>query len=124
MLTVLGVTTLGTTTPAAGVATFLATPSSANLKTAVTDETGSGALVFANTPALVTPDIGAATGTSLVLTGTLTSGSGASTVGAFQYGQGTTQSVGTTAVTVQAPTAVTSYIITLPGAVGATGLMQ
>jgi len=43
---------------AAGVATFLATPSSANLKTAVTDETGSGALVFATSPALVTPDIG------------------------------------------------------------------
>lgn len=38
-----------------GVATFLATPSSANLKTAVTDETGSGALVFATSPSLVTP---------------------------------------------------------------------
>jgi hypothetical protein len=53
----------------AGVATFLATPSSANLASAVTDETGSGALVFANTPTLVTPAIGAATGTSLSLTG-------------------------------------------------------
>lgn len=53
----------------AGVATFLATPSSANLASAVTDETGSGALVFANTPTLVTPVIGAATGTSLSLTG-------------------------------------------------------
>lgn len=41
-----------------GVATFLATPSSANLAAAVTDETGSGALVFATSPALVTPDIG------------------------------------------------------------------
>lgn len=38
-----------------GVATFLATPSSANLITAVTDETGSGSLVFSNSPALVTP---------------------------------------------------------------------
>jgi len=37
---------------AAGIASFLATPSSANLKTAVTDETGSGALVFANSPSL------------------------------------------------------------------------
>jgi hypothetical protein len=36
----------------AGVATFLATPSSANLAAAVTDETGTGALVFANSPAL------------------------------------------------------------------------
>jgi hypothetical protein len=56
----------------AGVATFLATPSSANLISAVTDETGTGALVFANTPTLVTPNIGAATGTSLVLSGDLT----------------------------------------------------
>lgn len=35
-----------------GVATFLATPTSANLASAVTDETGSGALVFASSPAL------------------------------------------------------------------------
>jgi len=42
----------------AGVASFLATPSSANLKTAVTDETGSGALVFATSPTLVTPALG------------------------------------------------------------------
>ena len=55
-----------------GVATFLATPSSANLAAAVTGETGSGALVFANTPTLVTPNIGAATGTSLTLSGDLT----------------------------------------------------
>ena len=45
------------------VATFLATPSSANLAAALTDETGSGAAVFAtsptlNTPVLVTPALG------------------------------------------------------------------
>lgn len=40
---------------ATGGATFLATPSSANLKAFLTDETGSGAAVFANSPALVTP---------------------------------------------------------------------
>jgi len=45
-----GVSGLGT-----GVATFLATPSSANLASAVTDETGSGALVFASTPTLTNP---------------------------------------------------------------------
>ena len=50
---------------AANVATFLATPSSANLISAVTDETGSGALVFANTPTLVTPVLGVATATSI-----------------------------------------------------------
>ncbi len=48
-----GVSGLGT-----GVATFLGTPSSANLASAVTDETGSGALVFANSPTLVTPTLG------------------------------------------------------------------
>jgi len=52
---------------AANVATFLATPSSANLRTALTDETGTGSAVFATTPTLTTPVIGAATGTSLVL---------------------------------------------------------
>lgn len=50
---------------AAGVATFLATPSSANLATAMTDETGTGANVFANTPTLVTPVLGSATATTI-----------------------------------------------------------
>ena len=49
---------------AAGVATVLATPSSANLITAITDETGTGSLVFATSPTLVTPVLGVATGTS------------------------------------------------------------
>jgi hypothetical protein len=40
-----------------GVATFLATPSSANLASAVTDETGSGALVFATSPTIATPTV-------------------------------------------------------------------
>lgn len=38
-----------------GVATFLATPSSANLASAVTGETGSGALVFGTSPTIDTP---------------------------------------------------------------------
>lgn len=58
----------------ANVATFLATPSSANLAAALTDETGTGAAVFANTPTLVTPVIGAATGTSLSTTGAISAG--------------------------------------------------
>lgn len=49
----------------AGVATFLATPNSSNLAAAVTDETGSGALVFATSPTLVTPVLGVATATSI-----------------------------------------------------------
>lgn len=40
-----------------GVATFLATPSSANLAAAVTGETGSGALVFGTSPTIATPSI-------------------------------------------------------------------
>jgi hypothetical protein len=47
-----------TTTTGTGVLTFLGTPSSANLAAAVTDETGSGALVFATSPTLVTPVLG------------------------------------------------------------------
>lgn len=47
-----GVSGLGT-----GVATFLATPSSANLRAAITDETGIGLAVFHNTPTLSTPNI-------------------------------------------------------------------
>ena len=66
----------GITSFGAGIADFLGTPSSANLATAVTDETGSGALVFATSPTLVTPALGTpsalvatnATGTAAGLT--------------------------------------------------------
>jgi hypothetical protein len=51
-----GVSGLGT-----GVATFLGTPSSANLAAAVTDETGSGALVFGTSPTLTTPTLSGTT---------------------------------------------------------------
>lgn len=44
-------------TLAAGMATWLAAPSSANLAAAVTDETGTGALVFGTSPVLTTPTI-------------------------------------------------------------------
>ncbi len=64
----------------AGVATFLNTPSSANLASAVTDETGTGALVFANTPTLVTPELGAATATTIAF-GDALIGSNAGTAG-------------------------------------------
>jgi len=47
------ITGLGT-----GVATWLATPTSANLLAAVTDETGTGSLVFATSPTLITPILG------------------------------------------------------------------
>ncbi len=67
---ILGTPTSGTLTNATGlpistgvsglgsnVATFLATPSSANLRSALTDETGTGAAVFAGSPTLVDPII-------------------------------------------------------------------
>jgi hypothetical protein len=55
----------------AGVQTLLATPSSANLANTITDETGTGKLVFATSPTLETPTLGNATATSLS-SGTLT----------------------------------------------------
>ena len=48
----------GITSFGSGIATWLGTPSSANLASAVTDETGSGSLVFATSPTLVTPVLG------------------------------------------------------------------
>ncbi len=53
-----------------GVLTFLATPTSANLAAALTDETGSGAAVFATSPTLVTPVLGAASATSVSFSST------------------------------------------------------
>jgi len=51
----------------AGVATFLATPSSSNLAAALTDEAGSGTVAFTNSPTFVTPTLGAAAATSIAL---------------------------------------------------------
>jgi hypothetical protein len=62
-----GITSLGT-----GVATFLGTPSSANLAAAVTDETGTGSLVFGTSPTLtgtpVAPTAAAGTNTTQIAT--------------------------------------------------------
>jgi hypothetical protein len=80
---------------ATGVATFLATPSSANLAAAVTNETGSGALVFATSPTLVTPALGTPS------SGTLTNATGlpivAGTTGTLTVARG-----GTNATTAEA----------------------
>jgi hypothetical protein len=72
---------------AAGIAAWLTNPTSANLRAAMTDETGTGLLVFNTSPTLVTPILGtvtsgnisACTSTSMVMVspilGTPTSGS-------------------------------------------------
>jgi trimeric autotransporter adhesin len=60
-----GISSFGT-----GIATFLGTPSSANLRSALTDETGTGSAVFATSPTLVTPILGTPT------SGTLTNATG------------------------------------------------
>jgi len=84
-----GISGLGT-----DVAAFLATPSSANLRTAVTDETGSGALVFATSPTLVTPALGTPA------SGTLTNCTGlpAASVVAGTFGSGNYSITGTLAI--------------------------
>ena len=74
------------TVVAAGIAAWLTNPTSANLRAAMTDETGTGLLVFNTSPTLVTPALGtvasgnisACTSTSMVMVtpilGTPTSG--------------------------------------------------
>jgi hypothetical protein len=123
-----GVSGLGT-----GIATFLATPSSANLISAVTDETGSGALVFANSPTLVTPALGtpsALVGTNITgtasgltagsvttnanLTGAVTSTGNATSLGSFSSANllaALTDETGTgSAVFATSPTLVTPIL--------------
>lgn len=75
------ITGLGT-----GVATFLATPSSANLASAITDETGTGKLVFATSPTLITPALGTpASGVMTNVTGLPAAAILAGTLGAGTY---------------------------------------
>jgi hypothetical protein len=87
---------------AAGMQNFLASPTSANLRTAMTDETGTGLLVFNTSPTLVTPALGtpsALVGTNITgtaagltagnvttnanLTGAITSVGNAASLGSF-----------------------------------------
>jgi hypothetical protein len=72
--------------------TFLTTPSSANLDSLVTDDTGSGALVFATSPTLVTPLLGTPTSgtltncTGLPLTGLVSDTTTALGIGSINLG--------------------------------------
>ena len=111
-----GISGLGT-----GIATFLATPTSANLDAAVTDDTGTGTLVFSNSPTLVTPIIGAATGTSLAVTAAVTS-SGTAGVGyATGAGGAVTQATSrTTGVTLDKTTGAITLFSAAGSATAAT----
>lgn len=56
----------------ATIQAFLANPTSATLRAAIPDETGTGSLVFATSPTLVTPTLGAASSTSINNSGNIT----------------------------------------------------
>ena len=79
-----GIANLGT-----GVATFLTTPSSANLAAALTDEAGSGTVAFTTSPTFVTPTLGEAAATSIAFADALvgsalaTAGTSATTIDTF-----------------------------------------
>ena len=89
----------------ANVATFLGTPSSNNLRAAVTGETGSGALVFGTSPTLATPSISGGTFTGrqelddASLSGGLTVGAGLTVTGDLVV-NGTTTTINSTTISV------------------------
>jgi hypothetical protein len=80
---------LATTVPATGVAAFLATPSSLNLRAAVTDETGTGALYFAGGNAGTPSAINLSNATALSLALATINASGTPSSATFLRGDGT-----------------------------------
>jgi hypothetical protein len=85
----------------ANVATFLGTPSSANLLAAVTDETGTGSLVFSTSPALTgTPTApNAANGTNTTQIATTAFVNSAVTIATGSLGTMSTQNANAVAIT-------------------------
>jgi hypothetical protein len=96
-----GITSLGT-----GVATFLGTPSSANLASAVTNETGSGNLVFATQPVFTnTVGIGGETastsGSGITFPATQSASTNANTLDDYEEGTWTPIVIGNTSTSGQ-----------------------
>lgn len=88
---------------ASGISTFLTTPSSANLLAAMTTKTGTGSVVFSDSPTLVTPNLG----TPSTLIGTNITGT-ADSLTAGQATAGLGLKTATTTVSISASTAPTS----------------
>ena len=121
-------------TSAAGTAATLVNEASASLSSAtlasmVTSETGSGALVFATSPTLTTPNIGAATGTSLQTSGAISTTAGnISAIGTVTARdtstrdgvilQGRSGGTNTRSVTITPATLSGNQTLTLPDATG------
>jgi len=101
-----GIASFGT-----GIATFLGTPSSANLRAALTDETGTGSAVFATSPTLVTPILGTPTsGTLTNATGLPLSTGVTGTLPVANGGTGVTTSTGTGNVVLSASPTLTGDV--------------
>ena len=111
----------------ASVATWAATPSSANLAAAVTDETGSGSLVFGTNPTLANPNIDVIDFDTTYAT-TLTAGQlgwdGNNTLGIGMAGGNVIQHIGEDQFFYcKASSAITKgQVVMFTGAVGASGV--
>jgi len=123
------ITTTGTISFSdANVGTWAATPSSANLAAAMTDETGSGSLVFGTNPTLSSPNINVIDFDQTYAT-TLTAGQmgwdGHDTLGLGMVGGNVIQRIGEDQYYyVKASSAITKgQVVMFTGAVGASGVI-
>jgi hypothetical protein len=100
----------GTVAYVANKLSVFAATTSAELAGVISDETGTGALVFANTPTLVTPVLGAATATSITATSgnlTLAAAAGNNNVALTPTGTGTVDVANKRITSVAEPTQAT-----------------